>query len=82
MGPLKRQKWLRRLFANISLLPLSPYSPGNGRMGASIRIYFVIFVQNLESSIQQIKKIGVKKFLEEELADGKHANLLYVDSVR
>jgi len=82
VGPLKRQKWLRRLFANISLLPLSPYSPGNGRMGASIRIYFVTFVQNLESPIQRTRKIGAKNFWEEELADGRHAILLYGDSVR
>ena len=68
------------LFANISLRPLSPNSPGNGRMGASIRIYFVTFVQNLESPIQRTRKIGVKNFWEEELADGRHAILLYGNS--
>ena len=80
-GPLTRQKWLRHLFVNTSLRPLSPYSSGNERMCASIRIYFVTFVQNLESSIQRTRKIGVKNFWEEELADGRHAILLYGDSV-
>ena len=51
-------------------------------MGASIRIYFVTFVQNLESPIQRTRKIGVKNFWEEELADGRHAILLYGDSLR
>ena len=40
------------------------------------------FVQTLESPIQQIWKLGVQKFWEEEQADGRHAILLYGDSVR
>ena len=68
-------------YEHLSAIPI-PYSSGNERMGTSIRIYFVTFVQNLESPIQRTRKISVKNFWEEELADGRHAILPYGDSLR
>ena len=51
-------------------------------MCASFRIWFLITVQNLACSTQFLRKICVWKIWEEELVNGRHAVLLYGDSVR
>jgi len=62
---------------------MQPWQRGACGMCASITIWFLIALQSLPvaCSIQCLGEICVWKFREDELVDGRHAILLYGDSV-
>jgi len=79
-GRVSRGPWRGRNHdgcSNFLWTPRSdPYPHAALAMGvvcAKVRIWFLTAVQNLECSIQCLKKIGVLKFWEEELLDCRHA---------